>query len=265
MTRELGDLGEELEALYGEGLRDLTFHGYTRASQQLRNDDPAMARRVDRRLDPFLRTKVFPRRRREWQETSEGTRARLALLAENPHLERDVRDVRSVLGVPDSQVRVLEGDDLWNQAAEVVRPECVRQEVERQLVGGWHLIHLQAALGRELDEDIAGMVSAEMRESAQESARVRFDVDEIPNWLQTSSDGPVGYRGPIVPLNWAAHRLIQRHRLPRRASAALTAYVLTENPQWLIGLDPLDVNVVSGAHLSDEGEPFSVHVGSIDE
>ena len=155
MTRELGDLGEELEALYGEGLRDLTFYGYTRASQQLRNDDPAMARRVDRRLDPFLRTKVFPRRRREWQETSEGTRARLALLAENPHLERDVRDVRSVLGVPDSQVRVLEGDDLWNQAAEVVRPECVRQEVERQLVGGWHLIHLQAALGRELDEDIA--------------------------------------------------------------------------------------------------------------
>ncbi len=79
------DIGKALEALYGDGIRDLTAEGYIEAIGHLRKADPAAARRVERLLAPMLKEKLFLRRSRAWHETSEGTRARVVLLPGNPH------------------------------------------------------------------------------------------------------------------------------------------------------------------------------------
>lgn len=101
MTRERSAdtqaLREALEALAQGGMVDLRTPGFQEALHSLRQADPARARQVERTLEPFLRERVFARREMAWQETSEGTRARLALLPHNPHLRQDVDAVRAVL------------------------------------------------------------------------------------------------------------------------------------------------------------------------
>jgi hypothetical protein len=48
-----------------------------------------------------LAENIFPSRKIKWQQTFEGIRVRLVLLPDNPHLQQEIRVIRSVLGITD--------------------------------------------------------------------------------------------------------------------------------------------------------------------
>ena len=94
--RSLSNPHEALDALYGGEVADFTPEVLLEAFRELRRSDPAKARQAQRLLSPQL-DKVFPRRLRDWTMSSAGTRARLALLSENPHFLTDVAAVRELI------------------------------------------------------------------------------------------------------------------------------------------------------------------------
>ena len=87
-------------------------------------------RRGERILEPYLSRKVFPRRRRPWHRTSQSTRARLALLPENPHVRIDVQAIRSALCIPDNHVGALEDDPIRQALLGIVEPEFLKRAIE---------------------------------------------------------------------------------------------------------------------------------------
>jgi hypothetical protein len=119
MTRnqdqDKGDVSYKLERVSPISIvHDLTPEGYQEALRNVRRSDPAAARRLERTIEPVLRKKgIFPRRRMPWYETSQGTRLRLALLPQNPHVEKDIEEARQYLRVPNNQVHATKGDLLW--------------------------------------------------------------------------------------------------------------------------------------------------------
>ena len=118
------DKQQALSLLFEDGERDLTAEGYTRALSALRDRDPAAAKRVERALASNL-DHLFPRRAKKWHDTSQGLRARLALLPLNPHLKQDVVEIRDTLTIPPNVVTAPEGHPLWRQMEEMFsEPDC---------------------------------------------------------------------------------------------------------------------------------------------
>ena len=251
-----------LRTLYANNFRNLTAEGYQEALSQMRRADPAKARRVGRALAPFLGNRIFRRRRLTWQETSDGTRARLALLPNNPHIQEDVRTVRIYLKIPDGHVHASEEDPLWREVSTVVKPESIRSVVEGNLTGEWLRVHREAVRGK---AEPAILLSPELHQSATSSAQVRFDAPLAPQWLQSPPHGPSPYDPPASPIDWAVGSIIERHRLPWHVAVPLTLYTLTQNPDWISGIDPLQVEIDYDDVPSRDPRAFRVVIKELDE
>ncbi len=259
------DAAEAVQLLYGNEARDFTFHGYYEAIKRLRFSDRTLARRVERILAPILKKRFFLRRQREWYNTSEATRARLALLPGNPHVQADVRTVREVLHIPPGHIHTTQEHLLWKQLQDIIRPERVRRVVEGNLVGEWLNIHRKAASGRTIEEEDSQMLSTGMGKSAMSSASVDLRASEVPEWLRRPLGEPGSYKDMAAPIDWAAGRLIERHNLPRHALTAITMFTLTQDHSWIEGLEPLRIDITRGHDPSSDPEAFSISVKSIDE
>jgi hypothetical protein len=220
------DEEEALAILYGNGFQDLTPEGYLTAISMLRRKDKALALQVERALDRVLK-EVFPRRNKGWYETSQGMRARLYLLPDNPHLEKDVMEIREVLGIPPDQVQASAAHPLWKKMEEVLGPESIRRAVEGTLAGRWLRIHRRSALAKPMGAEPGQLGAAraqpgeellelETRESAEKSARldlrnavIGLTGKDIPQWLRR----PPGMAQAEMPMDWVAARLVERYRL----------------------------------------------------
>ena len=259
------DIDEAFHALYGGGGRDLTAEGYLKALGNLRKADPAAARRAERLLAPLLRERLFRRRSRAWHDTSEGTRVRLKLLPGNPHVQADVQTIRGVLGIPDGHIKATENDDVWEKVAEWVKPEAVRWVVEGNVAGWWIQLHRMATMGHVFEAEEQELLSPELFQSATASAVVDLTADQAPEWLRQAPLGPPPYHQQAVPLDRAAGRLVERHRLPWRAASPLAFYILTQDPDRVAGLEPFPVEVVYGDNIRGDPDVFTVSVKWIDE
>ena len=257
---------EAFQVLYGYGIRDLTAEGYNDAMLKLRKADPGKARRVERMLSDVLSTRAFPRRARRWYETSEGTRARLDLLPGNPHFELDVRAIREVLGIPQGQIHATEDDSLWKDVSSLVNPQAVRHVVEGNLTAEWLHLHRQAARGQlpKAKKADYSLLSASLRKSAVKSSRVSLQDTKSPDWLRLPPQKTELPHQHMAPIDLIASMLAVRHSLPLRISTSLTFYILTLDPFWITGLQPIEV---VAAHGESDADPaaFFVTVKGIDE
>ncbi|MFC1953993.1 hypothetical protein ACFLU7_00345 [Chloroflexota bacterium] len=269
MTYDEEKENQALDQLYGSGVRDLTPEGYREALSRLKASDPTAARQVERILEPYLKEKIFPRKNIGWVNSSQGLRARLALLPGNPYLKTDIKDVRRVLGIPKEQIKPNEDDPLWKEiASSKIKPKSIRKVWEGNVVGMWHNAHTSLASGNKdvlIDEESHGLLQATMRLSAIKSARVQFTGKDVPEWLKQIPTGEPPYDSTGAPLYRAVGRLLERHRLPRRAASALTAYVLTENPEWIKDIELFSVSTSYSYYRLYETNANSITVEGIDE
>lgn len=258
------DASEALKILYGKSVPDLTSQGYRKALNKLRQSDKALARRVERILAPILKKRVFPRRQREWYETSEGTRARLALLPENPHVHTDVCTIREVLHIPSGHIHTTEENPLWKELQGLVKPEGVRRVIEGNLASEWINVHRKVASHQTVMEEDREMLSTDMCESAVASAGVDLQASEVPEWLRYPlNEG--SYKVLAAPLDWAAEKLIERHNLPQYALTPITLFVLTQDHSWIEGLNPLHIDISHNRDPSSDPEAFTIAMKGIDE
>ena len=257
MPRKLSDedLHDLLAAVCGPPPWDLTAQGVAAKLSALRRGEglPAgirdleqrdreqkgrvLAKRLERLLEGSVGRRLFPGQEIPWQETSHGLRARLALLPENPHLERDVHAVRQALGIPEKHLCVNPGDAVWEVKAKLAKPAAIRELAEDEVVHEWLSIHREAAAQKAFRRRLVYLVRSAVP-VAEASAAVDLANAPGPDWLQTvpALDAPGDERGPI---DRAIARLIERHQLPptRAAARRLIRYLLTGNPAWLTGWD----------------------------
>ncbi len=229
----------------------------------LRERDRGLAAQAERALQPWLRERVFRRQAVPWHDTSQGLRARLALLWDNPHLEEDVRSVREALGLPDDQLHARPGDEVWEDVEDFTKKygEWPRRETFQQVadsnLGSWWL-----AIHRHLPLEKDPLLPLDALRTARESASVDL-ASANPEWLRRTPEIGVG----ISPMDRAVGRLMERHSLPATAGLghALPLYVLTLDKSWIAGHSfPLTL-VGLGALGIDPYESFSVSVGGLDE
>jgi len=269
MTYDEEKKNRALDRLYGSGGRDLTPEGYREALSRLKASDSTAARQVERTLEPYLKEKIFPRKTIGWLNSSQGLRARLALLPGNPYLKADIRVVRRVLGIPKEQIKPNEDDPLWKEiASSEIKPKSIRKVWEGNIAGMWHSAHTLLASGKKdvlIDEESYGPLQVTMRLSAIKSARVQFTGKGVPKWLKQIPTGEPPYDSTGAPLDRAVGRLMERHRLPWRAASALTAYVLTENPEWIKDIELLSVSTSYSYYGLYETNANSITVEGIDE
>ena len=258
------DVHEALHILYGNEGRDLTPEGYVKAMHQLRRKGAAQARRVERILAPILKERLFRRRQIEWYDTSEGTRVRLLLLPDNPHIQADVDTIRHVLGIPNGHIYVTENDPLWQQLEASVKPEEVRRVVEGNLAGWWLHTHMKVALGQKVDETDKEMLSAELLESAVLSATHYLRSDSTPDWIRQPVNESIPSISRLAPIEYCASRLAERYNLPPHSVRSLNFYILTQDPSWITGIDPIVVDI-SYADEPGGHDRFTVCLKGVDE
>jgi hypothetical protein len=256
------------QILYGPGARNFTVEAYREAIGTLRARDPALARRVERALRPYL-AKIYPRRQRRWQDTSEGLRARLKLLPENPHVEQDASAIRTVFGITPDLLDGLYAGEAWEKLGKLIpEPDQQRAVFQLNLVAWWRSVHEEAAMGYVIAEEDAAELQGVLLgafDSAVASARIDLSAAAgAPDWLCHPG------LGAAAPLNRAITALLIRHRLPptRSLETALAGYVLTSDRAYLEGRDftltLLEMTTSTDAP-SDAGGTFTVTVGGLDE
>lgn len=257
-----------LQTLYPHTTQDLTAEGYGEALQRLRSVDPALARRVQRALDPWLATRVFPRRQQPWHDTSAGTKARLVLLPVNPHFEADVVIIRTALGIPDGHIR-LPNDHPAVQALRArlspdgTQPDRPQRIIQRDQAAWWLHAHRDAVQRGTVSEPVIAALEPAFLGSAVRAAAATLE-DEAPEpWLRRPQDAG-GARESVAPMDWAIDRLLARHGLPSRIGVAVALFVLTQDPTCLTNLPPLAVRVAHPEQAADPGA-FAVCVEGIDE
>jgi hypothetical protein len=254
-----------LQLLYGLGGHDLTVEGYSKRIHKLRKANPSLARWVERALEPFLADKIFPRKKVKWQETSEGTRLRLGLLPYNPYLKQDVAAIRFSLGIPEEQVKAKKNSPEWEDLKVLVKPSYIRKVLESNLVGAWHFLHCQAAVGQEALLTGQENLPPAMVESAIGSARINLKADNIPGWLQQPLAGPAPYNNLVAPVDRAAGRLVERYAVPWHAFLPLVYYILTENPEFLKDIEPFDVKISQTNTPLTAWAAFAIIIKNVDE
>jgi len=262
--KESLDERKALQILYGSNISDLTASSYTEAMKKLRQKDAALAGRVERILAPILEKRIFPRRQREWFETSEGTRVRLSLLPQNPYVQIDVKVAREILGIPHNHITVTEEHPLWDVLINEIRPGGIKRIIEGNLASEWIHIHRRAALGLPVEIDEVVLLPDAMKESAFTSAKVELSTPEIPVWLCPSVSDSELYKERQSPIDWTANKLIQRHRLPGHILTPISFYILTQDLSWLEQLETLSISIRPSDNSDDE-ESFDITVRMIDE
>ncbi len=237
------DVHKALNILYGDGGRDLTSEGYIEAMHQLRLKDEAQARRVERTLAPILKERIFRRKQVEWYNTSEGTRIRLLLLPDNPHVQADAVTIRQVLGIPNGHVNVTEKDPLWQQLKASIKLEEIRRVAEGNLAGWWLHVHMKVASGQKTDGTDKAVLSSDLLESAAASATKDLRSKDIPDWMRQSANKSTSRFNLLAPLEYCASRLAERYHLPPQSVRSLNFYILTQDPSWITGIDPVVVDI----------------------
>lgn len=252
--------------LYGGSGRNLTPEGYQDALSRLKSIDPALARRVENTLAPFLKETIFQRRKISWVNTSQGVRARLSLLPDNPHVRDDVRTIREALGMPEDHIKLSPGDEFWKEVASRVSLASVRRVVEGNLASAWHFLHnYETTRGVKSDMENGGTLTEAMKQSAIRSAHVLLGAKGVPAWLSKPPSGPAPYDQSASPLDWAVGRLLERHKLPWAAATPLSFYVLTENPDWLGHIELLSVTTSYSYYRLYETDAFNISIEGLDE
>ena len=271
MTRKFTD--EEWKAideLYGDHETiDLTPNGYNKALRLRRMSDPASAKRIERRLKS-LTQEVFPRRGLDWSKTSVARHFRVTHMGLNPHLEADVSLIRGIIGAPEEE-GCVQFDDVMVQAwislhisGAFERGDVADREAPRPA----DLVPSQDTRDRAvptLSPPPADILTPIMRERAWGSGSVDLRAASIPEWLRTPPTGPGQYDRPVVPLDWAVGRLIERHRLPWHLAKSLTYYVLTLDRRWVEGLQPFDIRVTLSTNTPEDPGAFRVEIDGLDE
>ncbi len=248
-----------LDILYEyRNAKDLTWSGYQAAISKLRSSDPGLAKRIERTLGAFLKERFFPRRQIEWEQTSEGFKARLKFLPDNPHFLTDVSTIRTLLGLPSNLFRITPQLPLWQELLKVTKNENeIIRAIESIAVAAWQHIHKRAFENEMLEEDPS--ISPEQRDWAVSSASVDLSGETIPDWLRIDNE-PL----PTAPLEWSVTRLVDRYRLRMIFTAAISGFVLTGNRKWIENLEPVAVSVRTKPGLNRPGE-FDVTIHNIDE
>jgi len=224
----------DLDPFADDRVIGLTPRRFQEKLRQLRATDPVKAKRVERRVRKKY-GRVFPRSQIPSQGTSFEIRARVELLPQNPHLQKDLLRLRDLLGVPDGGIQVIEGSPLWELLAEVVDEDSVRNLCESALADEWFGCHLRA--GECGPTGFVESLPPDLQASAIASARRDWPPQEAPEWLERPPEGPAPYNKPSVPILWAVGRLIERYRLPWHVSGALRDYLLSGNPRQVEGLE----------------------------
>jgi hypothetical protein len=258
------DVEEALEILYGNEVPDLTSQGYQKALERLRSIDKDLAKRIERVLNSVLKNRFFSRRQKEWFETSEATRARLALLSDNPHFNADVHTVRAVLQIPTGHIQTTQKHPLWKQLQDIVQLERIRRVVDSTVASVWLDIHRRIASGLTAEEEDGKWLSRELYESAIKSAGVDLQAKEVTEWLHHQHGESQSFRGLDSPIDWFTYRLVYRHRLPHHIFTAITMFILTQDKSWIEGLEPLHIDI-NHDDSSEDPEAFNITVRNVDE
>jgi hypothetical protein len=66
-------------------------------------------------------------------------------------------------------------------------------------------------------------------------------------------------------LDRAAARLAERHNLQQNAVLPLTFYILTQDPDWITGLDPIQIGISHGDDPHSDPEAFTISLKGLDE
>jgi hypothetical protein len=286
---------EAARILFDDGVWNFTDHEidgvapYVVAIAELRRKNEALARRVERALEPYRAGRVHPRRQIPWQDTSEGLRARLLFLSENPHLELDCRDVRRTLGHTPELLYGGEGDSVW---FDVSPPDLgahgphvgtdpglriqlesdaigTRQVVRRKRAWEWIRVHELEASGREADvlasdDALAGIrLSAEALLIAKRSAHADLSDSSNAQWLRHGS-----HEG--APLHDAVARLCARHRLPYMRNGVIAGciseFLISGDAECLVGIElPAALLEIGDSTAGVMSACFALKVGGIDE
>lgn len=101
-----------------------------------------------------------------------------------------------------------------------------------------------------------------MIESAITCAGIDLISPNVPDWLIRP---PKHDNTPISPIDQAAARMIERHRLPRHITPALTYYLLTLNKAWVKDLELVEVEIDYSSEQSDYPGDFNIRLKGIDE
>jgi hypothetical protein len=144
---------------------------------------------------------------------------------------KDVQTIRSALSFPQDFLSVPTTHPLWKRRERIVKPDKLRQSVEGDAASQWLRIHQDLPQFDSEFQEV--LLSTEDREIAEASAQVDFSQRYIPDWLKRSPTTPDSDDPPIAPIEWAAARLAERHRLPWIAVTNLKLYILTQDPSWL--------------------------------
>ena len=260
---------EILRELLGEGPLDITQENVSRALKQLKEEDPVggdlRGRRIQRALDGLLKKKVFRRRKLKLEQTTAGTKARVALLPENPHLYSDVEDMRWALGIPKDHIHVEKTSRRSPPLGSLDPMRLIRLE-EGELASRWMWVHRQAHLGHPISMGDDDTLPKEMWESAEASCRVLLDRIDVSEWLRRPPAGPEPYSENGAPFDRAIGRLMERYGLPWHLSSPLSFYVLTRDLDRVTNMEWMTVSVTyeESPALRDP-DAFSLHVLGLDE
>jgi hypothetical protein len=260
---------EVLRDLLGEGPLDITQENVSQALKQLKEEDPVRgelrARRIQRALDGLLKKKVFRRRKLKLEQTTAGTKARVALLPENPHLYSDVEEIRRALGIPDDHIHVKKTSHRSPPLGHLDPSRLIRLE-EGELASRWMWVHRQAHLGLPISMGDDGTLPEEMWESAKANCRVPLDRIDVPEWLRRPPAGPEPYSENGAPFDRAIGRLMERYGLPWHLSSPLSFYVLTRDLDRITDMEwmPVSVTYEESSALRDP-DAFSLHIFGLDE
>lgn len=236
-------LDEIVETLTSYGLRDLTPEGYHELLDRTGEQGKTDSRRIQRTIGPLMK-QVLPGRSEHWTETLEGTKIRLALLAENVPLRNEMVLCRKLLGISPNQFKVTNSHPMWQRIKKIVVPGGTRKALERIVVATWLNIHSQAVLGKRVRARYKEILSPEERDSAVRTTKIVGPFSRTLQWLRP----PGGDFSRIDPFQWVVERLMQRYRLPVHIKEQFTVFFLTLNATWFRDLTPFSVETARLEH-----------------
>jgi hypothetical protein len=219
-------------------------------------------------MEPVLdKHGIFPRRRVPWHQTSQGTRLRLILLPKNPHMREDIKQVRYYLGIPEDHIRPTSDDPFWKEVSRQVKPDSVRKVVEGNLAAEWLHVHRYIAAGNTMPDSaqLTARLSQPMIESAVKSAAADLTSPDTPEWLRRLPSTAQAGKAQLSPVDLAVNKMVERHRLPRHVSSALSFYLLTLNIEWAEGLELIEVEIDRNSDKNEDIGAFDIKLKGIDE
>ena len=264
--------GNPLDTFRRGPMIDLSSRGFIDKKRKLRRENKAKERSIERRLDPTLIRRAFPRTQIPWYATSEGMRVRLALADENPHLQQDINEARTFLGRPTEEVRGRESDPLWlalEQGTEHAPMgwEELTATVAQNTPAAWLQVHREYSAGLRPHKVTVQYLTRDNRDLAQKTGGVSFGGPEVPAWLSKRADdagaNKESYR-PGAPVDYIVQRLLQRHRLPEAVRPAVENYLITGEPRWMRDLSYV-ASQVRVEPSTTTPSAFEVSVTGIDE